>query len=62
MPNFLLGKIPQSLKSLYYAENELRRALFKGVVLRSGGARARASGTGPPSPGRHVWRKERRPG
>jgi hypothetical protein len=28
-----------ALKSMYYAENELRRALFKGVVLRTDEAR-----------------------
>ena len=39
MANALLDKVPQALKSLYYAENELRRALFKGVALRSGEAR-----------------------
>jgi hypothetical protein len=39
VPNSFVGKIPQALKSLYYAENELRRALFKGVVLRTEEAR-----------------------
>src|SRR5688572_4891954 len=33
--NAILDKIPQALKSMYYAENELRRALFKGVMQRS---------------------------
>jgi hypothetical protein len=28
-----------ALKSMYYAENELRRALFKGVVMRTDEAR-----------------------
>ena len=39
MANALLDKVPQSLKSMYYAENELRRALFKGVMLRTDEAR-----------------------
>ena len=39
MPNALLDKVPQALKSMYYAENELRRALFKGVALRADEAR-----------------------
>ena len=39
MANSLLDKVPQALKSMYYAENELRRALFKGVVLRTEEAR-----------------------
>ena len=39
MANAMLDKIPQALKSMYYAENELRRALFKGVVLRTDEAR-----------------------
>jgi hypothetical protein len=39
MANALLDKVPQSLKSMYYAENELRRALFKGVTLRPDEAR-----------------------
>ena len=37
--NALLDNIPEALKSMYYAENELRRALFKGVVLRTDEAR-----------------------
>ena len=37
--NAILDKIPQALKSMYYAENELRRALFKGVMQRSDEAR-----------------------
>src|SRR5687768_3640633 len=39
MANALLDKVPQALKSMYYAENELRRALFKGVMLRTDEAR-----------------------
>ena len=39
MPNALLDKIPRALKSLYHAENELRRALFKGVMQRNDEAR-----------------------
>ena len=39
MANAVLDKIPQALKSMYYAENELRRALFKGVVMRTDEAR-----------------------
>ena len=34
-----MEKIPQALKSMYYAENELRRALFKGVMRRNDEAR-----------------------
>ena len=39
MTNAILDKVPQALKSMYYAENELRRALFKGVMQRSDEAR-----------------------
>ena len=39
MANALLDKVPQALKSLYHAENELRRALFKGVMQRTDEAR-----------------------
>lgn len=39
MANAVLDKVPQALKSMYYAENELRRAIFKGVMLRSDEAR-----------------------
>ncbi|MFM9849123.1 MAG: hypothetical protein ACKVP3_18410 [Hyphomicrobiaceae bacterium] len=39
MANAMLDKVPQALKSMYYAENELRRALFKGVMLRTDEAR-----------------------
>ena len=39
MATALIDKVPQSLKSMYYAENELRRALFKGVMLRTDEAR-----------------------
>ena len=39
MANAILDKIPQALKSMYYAENELWRALFKGVMQRSDEAR-----------------------
>ena len=39
MANAVLDKIPQALKSMYYAENELRRALFKGVAMRTDEAR-----------------------
>jgi hypothetical protein len=35
----LLDRVPQAVKSMYYAENELRRALFKGVVMRTDEAR-----------------------
>lgn len=38
-PNAILDKVPQALKSMYYAENELRRALFKGVAMRTEEAR-----------------------
>ena len=31
MANAMLDKIPQALKSMYYAEIELRRNRFKGV-------------------------------
>jgi hypothetical protein len=37
--NVILDKIPQALKSMYHAENELRRALFKGVMQRTDEAR-----------------------
>ena len=39
MTNAILDKVPQALKSMYYAENELRRALFKGVMQRTDEAR-----------------------
>lgn len=39
MANAILNKVPQALKSLYHAENELRRALFKGVMQRTDEAR-----------------------
>ena len=39
MANAMLDKVPEALKSMYYAENELRRALFKGVMLRTDEAR-----------------------
>lgn len=39
MANAIFDKVPQALESMYYAENELRRALFKGVALRSEEAR-----------------------
>ena len=39
MADTMFEKIPQALKSMYYAENELRRDLFKGVVLRTDEAR-----------------------
>lgn len=39
MANAILDKVPQALKSLYHAENELRRALFKGVMQRTDEAR-----------------------
>ena len=39
MANAMLDKVPQALKSMYHAENELRRALFKGVMLRTDEAR-----------------------
>jgi hypothetical protein len=35
----MLDRVPQALKSLYHAENELRRALFKGVMQRTDEAR-----------------------
>ena len=31
MPNPILDKVPQALKSLYHLENELRSALISGV-------------------------------
>lgn len=40
MANAILEKVPQALKSLYHAENELRRALFKGVMRRKDEARS----------------------
>ena len=39
MAHALLDKVPQALKSMYHAENALRRALFKGVMLRTDEAR-----------------------
>jgi hypothetical protein len=39
MGKAMLDKVPQALKSMYYAENELRRALFKGVMSRTDEAR-----------------------
>lgn len=42
-----MEKIPQALKSMYYAENELRRALFKGVMRRNDEARQHL-GSAPP--------------
>lgn len=39
MPNDILDKVPQALKSLYQLENELRSALLDGVILRKEEAR-----------------------
>jgi len=35
MANTMFDRVPHALKSMFYTENELRRALFKGVVLRT---------------------------
>jgi hypothetical protein len=39
MANAIFDKIPPALKSMSDAENELRRALFKGATLRTVEAR-----------------------
>jgi hypothetical protein len=41
--NPFLDSIPQVLKSMYHAENELRRALFRGVMQRTDEAREHLS-------------------
>jgi len=43
VPNDVLDKIPQALKSLYQLENELRSALLDGVILRKDEARQHLS-------------------
>jgi hypothetical protein len=37
MTNGIFAKAPRALKSLYFAENELRRALLKGVMRQNQG-------------------------
>jgi hypothetical protein len=34
-----MDKVPQALKSMFYAESELRKAIYKGVMQRSEEAR-----------------------